>query len=65
MHSGERLDVLFNNAGILASGPFETVALAKHEAMLTVNVLGMIVHAPAFCRVAPCGRNSQASNPAW
>lgn len=42
MHSGERLDLLFNNAGILASGPFETVALVRHEAMLAVNVLGMI-----------------------
>ena len=42
MHSGERLDVLLNNAGILASGPFESVTLAKHEAMLAVNVLGMI-----------------------
>lgn len=41
-HSGERLDLLFNNAGILASGPFETVALARHEAMLAVNVQGMI-----------------------
>lgn len=42
MHSGERLDLLFNNAGILASGPFETVTLARHEAMLDVNVRGMI-----------------------
>lgn len=42
MHSGERLDLLFNNAGILASGPFESVSLAKHEAMLAVNVLGMM-----------------------
>lgn len=42
MHSGQRLDLLFNNAGILTSGPFETVALARHEAMLAVNVLGMI-----------------------
>nr|WP_297383352.1 SDR family oxidoreductase [uncultured Roseateles sp.] len=39
---GERLDLLLNNAGILASGPFETVPLAKHEAMLAVNVLGII-----------------------
>lgn len=42
VHSGQRLDVLFNNAGILATGPFETVALARHRAMVTVNVLGMI-----------------------
>ena len=42
MHSGERLDLLFNNAGILATGPFETVSLERHDAMLAVNVLGMI-----------------------
>lgn len=42
VRSGERLDVLLNNAGILATGPFETVALARHEAMLAVNVQGMI-----------------------
>jgi NAD(P)-dependent dehydrogenase (short-subunit alcohol dehydrogenase family) len=40
--SGQRLDLLFNNAGILATGPFETVPLARHDAMLAVNVLGMI-----------------------
>lgn len=41
-HSGQRLDVLLNNAGILTTGPFETVPLAKHRAMLTVNVQGML-----------------------
>ena len=41
-HSGSRLDVLFNNAGILATGPFEHVALERHQAMLAVNVQGMI-----------------------
>lgn len=41
-NSGQRLDVLLNNAGILASGAFETVSLAKHGAMLSVNVLGTI-----------------------
>lgn len=40
--SGRRLDVLLNNAGILSTGPFETVSLAKHQAMLSVNVSGMI-----------------------
>lgn len=42
VHSGERLDVLFNNAGILAPGSFEAVPLARHEAMLAVNVKGII-----------------------
>jgi len=40
--SGQRLDVLLNNAGILATGPFEAVPLAKHRAMLAVNVQGLI-----------------------
>jgi len=40
--SGQRLDVLLNNAGILAAGKFEDVPLAKHNAMLNVNVQGMI-----------------------
>lgn len=42
VQSGQRLDVLLNNAGILSTGPFETVPLAKHDAMLAVNVRGMI-----------------------
>lgn len=41
-HSGQRLDVLFNNAGILTAGKFESVPLAKHNAMLSVNVQGML-----------------------
>jgi len=40
--SGQRLDVLLNNAGILAAGQFETVPLTRHHATLDVNVLGMI-----------------------
>lgn len=40
--SGQRLDVLLNNAGILAAGKFEDVPLTKHNAMLNVNVQGMI-----------------------
>lgn len=41
-HSGQRLDVLLNNAGVLTAGPFETVALARHHAMLDVNVAGVV-----------------------
>jgi NAD(P)-dependent dehydrogenase (short-subunit alcohol dehydrogenase family) len=41
-HSGQRLDVLLNNAGVLTTGPFEGVPLARHHAMLDVNVRGMI-----------------------
>jgi NADP-dependent 3-hydroxy acid dehydrogenase YdfG len=37
-----RLDVLVNNAGILISGPFESSALARHEALVDVNIKGVI-----------------------
>lgn len=40
--SGQRLDVLLNNAGILSTGQFETVSLTRHYAMLAVNIRGMI-----------------------
>ena len=40
--SGQRLDVLLNNAGILAAGPFESVPLNRHDATLAVNVKGVI-----------------------
>ncbi len=41
-HSGNRLDVLLNNAGILIAGAFETIPLAKQAALINVNVQGMI-----------------------
>lgn len=41
-HSGQRLDVLLNNAGILTAGRFETVPLAQHRAMLDVNVASVV-----------------------
>jgi NAD(P)-dependent dehydrogenase (short-subunit alcohol dehydrogenase family) len=37
-----RLDVLVNNAGILISGPFESNALARHHAVVDVNLKGML-----------------------
>jgi NAD(P)-dependent dehydrogenase (short-subunit alcohol dehydrogenase family) len=37
-----RLDVLVNNAGILISGPFESNPLARHEALVDVNIKGVI-----------------------
>jgi len=42
-YSGQRLDVLLNNAGILTAGAFETVPLARHRAMLDVNVASIVV----------------------
>lgn len=40
--SGERLDVLVNNAGILTTGDFAEVPLARHAAIVDVNVKGML-----------------------
>jgi len=54
--SGQRLDILINNAGILSAGPFEETPLSKHSAMLTVNVEGLLEAAIApstTCSVRP------------
>lgn len=40
--TGERLDVLVNNAGIVASGGFVDVPLTRHEAVLDVNLRGVM-----------------------
>lgn len=40
--SGGRLDVLFNNAGIVAVGDFEQIPLARQLAVVDVNVKGVI-----------------------
>jgi NAD(P)-dependent dehydrogenase (short-subunit alcohol dehydrogenase family) len=40
--SGERLDVLFNNAGIIAAGPFGEVDLKAHQKVIDVNVSGVM-----------------------
>ena len=39
--SGGRMDLLVNNAGVLASGHFEATDPAAHEAMIAVNVQGL------------------------
>lgn len=41
--SGQRLDVLLNNAGILTAGAFESVPLKRHFAMLDVNVASILI----------------------
>ncbi len=38
----DRLDALINNAGILASGPFESISLEKHKAIMDINVCGVM-----------------------
>ena len=40
--SGQRLDVLFNNAGVSVTGPFEQAALARHQLVVDVNLKGVI-----------------------
>lgn len=37
-----RLDLLVNNAGILISGPFADAPLARHHAVIDVNVKGLL-----------------------
>jgi NAD(P)-dependent dehydrogenase (short-subunit alcohol dehydrogenase family) len=37
-----RLDILINNAGILRAGPFESIELATHHAIVEVNIGGVI-----------------------
>lgn len=40
--SGGRLDVMFNNAGILAVGHFEDIAVERHHAIVDVNLKGVL-----------------------
>ncbi|MBM9459092.1 SDR family oxidoreductase [Nocardioides sp. zg-536] len=41
-HTGGRLDVLVNNAGILAAGPFADIDLATQQRMVDINVTGVL-----------------------
>ena len=40
-HTGGRLDVLVNNAGVLSSGKFEEIAPQAHDLIVDVNVKGL------------------------
>lgn len=40
--AGQRLDLLFNNAGIIAVEDFEAIPLARHHAVVDVNVKGVL-----------------------
>lgn len=40
--AGERLDALFNNAGILRSGPYERVDLEQQHLIVDINVKGVM-----------------------
>lgn len=57
--SGGRLDVLFNNAGVSVTRPFEQAELARHHLVVDVNLKGVIngCHtAHALLRATPGGR---------
>ena len=41
-HTGGRLHVLFNNAGVLSTGPFEEVSAARNKLQVDINVTGVI-----------------------
>jgi NAD(P)-dependent dehydrogenase (short-subunit alcohol dehydrogenase family) len=47
-HRAQRLDVLVNNAGILRTGPFETISPEEDEQQIRVNVLGVVNGVHAF-----------------
>ncbi len=40
--AGGRLDALINNAGIIASGPFESIPMARHKAIADINFTGVM-----------------------
>lgn len=60
--SGQRLDVLLNNAGVLSTGQFQAVPLDKHYAMLAVNVRGMITGCHSAFRYLQQTPRSQVIN---
>lgn len=40
--AGERFDLLLNNAGVSATGKFETIDLARHHRLIDINVKGVM-----------------------
>ncbi|MFM9853311.1 MAG: SDR family oxidoreductase [Sphingomonadaceae bacterium] len=45
--SGERLDIMFSNAGIARGGAFEDVAHSDHDQMIDINIKGVVYGAEA------------------
>lgn len=39
---GDRLDVLFNNAGVLSTGDFESLPLARYQQLIDINTKGVV-----------------------
>lgn len=40
--SGQRLNLLFNNAGVAVTGPFEETALSRHHRLIDINLKGIV-----------------------
>lgn len=40
--AGQRLDVLFNNAGVAVTSDFEAVPLARHHRLIDINLKGLV-----------------------
>lgn len=40
--AGERLDVLFNNAGVAVTSPFEEAELTRHHRLIDINLKGVL-----------------------
>jgi len=40
--AGQRLDLLFNNAGIAVTSPFEEAPLARHHRLIDINLKGVV-----------------------
>ncbi len=40
--AGQRLDLLFNNAGVALVDPFEEIALARHHRLIDINLKGVL-----------------------
>jgi NAD(P)-dependent dehydrogenase (short-subunit alcohol dehydrogenase family) len=56
--AGGSMDVLFNNAGILRTGPFETISLKDHHAILSINAGGIL---NCTCHAFPFLKKTQGS----
>jgi NADP-dependent 3-hydroxy acid dehydrogenase YdfG len=71
--SSGRIDVLFNNAGIVRAGPFEMGAPQDHDLLVDINIKGVIIGAetglpwlkktPGSCLLNSCSAASMAGLP--
>jgi len=71
--TGGKLNILFNNAGILETGGFEKVPLEKHKAVIDVNFIGvmntthialpLLKTTPKSAVVTMCSASSMFGNP--